>query len=741
MPEKHILHIEDNFHNRRIVRKILEKQGYQLHEAADGVIGYNMIREMCPPLVLLDISLPGMDGIEIAQKVKADDDLKHIILIAVTASAMQGDRERFLAAGCDDYLSKPFRSIDLVDLVNQYYDQIPESYMSSFRPKDVIHPIEEHSVLAGAGSWERAKQTQEAPAEPERRFFSKENKEMQAEEEGSESIESSQDIGLLKTASLQGIFTEDELNEYLEYETPLEEEAEGVEESPEAMPAMTLGGEAENEEANDEETTWVMPRNIDEPINTKSLEGLGGETMREEAVEEAAPETFDVIEEEDLPGGEEYPVEELFSRPVKSLEESGAADTASLPGMLSEEELEELDKLEEKLKETTFEADEAEAPMAEALTEAVEMQAESGEEEGDEIPVWGEPAQTDELLLDTDFLQATALEQAPEEVGEEEATPELASPTEVIERLMAFSDEGPAIESELESEEEQAELETLLEEMATTAPEVEDILAAEPALEAEEEAWGEPAASLDEMTATAPEAEDVLATEPALEAEEEAWGGPAASLDELTAATAEAEDVLTAEPALEAEEEETHEPTVLFDEITTSTLEAEGVLATEPALEAEEEAWGEPAVPFDEMTAATAEAEDVLTAEPALEAEEEAWGEPEALLDEIEIGTMEAGEEFGLEKKPEIEQVEASKETPAGSRLDDTSPLRAQFLEPSAVEEAPSEGPSDGDGREHQSRKKEKENLQQKILADKVVQMINPEMIRPVDPNVGLESA
>ena len=126
MIDKTILYIEDNFHNRRIVRKILERQGYTIHEEEDGIKGFKTLQELVPPVVLLDISLPGMDGIEIAKKVKADDGLKHIILIALTASAMQGDRERFLAAGCDDYLSKPFRAVGLVEMVNHHFDNLPE---------------------------------------------------------------------------------------------------------------------------------------------------------------------------------------------------------------------------------------------------------------------------------------------------------------------------------------------------------------------------------------------------------------------------------------------------------------------------------------------------------------------------------------------------------------------------------------------------------------------------------------
>ena len=121
MDQKTVLYIEDNFHNRRIVRKILQSQGYSLIEAEDGISGLAMVQELKPPLVLLDIGLPGMDGLEVVGRIKADEALRAIPVIALTASAMRGDRERFLAAGCDDYLSKPVQAMELINMVGAYY--------------------------------------------------------------------------------------------------------------------------------------------------------------------------------------------------------------------------------------------------------------------------------------------------------------------------------------------------------------------------------------------------------------------------------------------------------------------------------------------------------------------------------------------------------------------------------------------------------------------------------------------
>ena len=121
MARKTILYIEDNFHNRRIVHKILAPCGYTIIEAEDGVSGLEMIRTHRPPLILLDIGLPGIDGLDIVERIKTDEQLRHIRIIALTASAMRGDRERFLAAGCDDYLSKPIKVNELIEMVEEYY--------------------------------------------------------------------------------------------------------------------------------------------------------------------------------------------------------------------------------------------------------------------------------------------------------------------------------------------------------------------------------------------------------------------------------------------------------------------------------------------------------------------------------------------------------------------------------------------------------------------------------------------
>lgn len=122
MEQRTVLYIEDNFHNRRIVRKILRSQGYTVLEAEDGITGLEMVKQEKPPLILLDINLPGMDGLEVLARIRENEELQETPVIALTASAMRGDRERFLAAGCDDYLSKPIRALDLIKKVGELYD-------------------------------------------------------------------------------------------------------------------------------------------------------------------------------------------------------------------------------------------------------------------------------------------------------------------------------------------------------------------------------------------------------------------------------------------------------------------------------------------------------------------------------------------------------------------------------------------------------------------------------------------
>jgi len=120
-----ILYVEDNFQNKRLVRKILNARGYEVLEAGDGLTAIEMATRELPDLILMDISLPGIDGIEATQRIKASTGTSHIPIVALTANAMRGDRERFIAAGCDDYLPKPISTAELLGMLKKYLDGTP----------------------------------------------------------------------------------------------------------------------------------------------------------------------------------------------------------------------------------------------------------------------------------------------------------------------------------------------------------------------------------------------------------------------------------------------------------------------------------------------------------------------------------------------------------------------------------------------------------------------------------------
>jgi CheY-like chemotaxis protein len=102
-----ILLVEDNELNRDMLSRRLQRKGYEVVIAVDGRQGIQMAKVKMPDLILMDMSLPEMDGWEATRRLKDDQSTQHIKVIALTAHAMVGDRERALQAGCDDYDTKP----------------------------------------------------------------------------------------------------------------------------------------------------------------------------------------------------------------------------------------------------------------------------------------------------------------------------------------------------------------------------------------------------------------------------------------------------------------------------------------------------------------------------------------------------------------------------------------------------------------------------------------------------------
>jgi len=115
-----ILYVEDNFENKLFVRRVIESMGHVMIEAETGLDSLKLAAEKRPDLVLMDVNIPGMDGLETTVKFKQDPTLAEIPIVALTANAMKGDKERCLAAGCDGYMQKPVGVSDLKRQIERY---------------------------------------------------------------------------------------------------------------------------------------------------------------------------------------------------------------------------------------------------------------------------------------------------------------------------------------------------------------------------------------------------------------------------------------------------------------------------------------------------------------------------------------------------------------------------------------------------------------------------------------------
>jgi two-component system, cell cycle response regulator DivK len=118
-----ILIVEDNDKNLKLVRDILQAKGYTTLEAGTAEDGIRLAREHVPDLVLMDIELPGMNGIEAMKILRSDAKTSHIPVAAVTASVMQQDRNKIMAAGFDDYIAKPIELKGFLATVKQLLDR------------------------------------------------------------------------------------------------------------------------------------------------------------------------------------------------------------------------------------------------------------------------------------------------------------------------------------------------------------------------------------------------------------------------------------------------------------------------------------------------------------------------------------------------------------------------------------------------------------------------------------------
>ena len=124
-----ILLVEDNEMNRDMLSRRLQRKGYQVELALDGQSGVEMTQTQAPDLVLMDMSLPVLDGWEATRRLKADTATRHIPVIALTAHAMSSDREKAIEAGCDDYDTKPVeltRLLAKIDALLRKMDSVEE---------------------------------------------------------------------------------------------------------------------------------------------------------------------------------------------------------------------------------------------------------------------------------------------------------------------------------------------------------------------------------------------------------------------------------------------------------------------------------------------------------------------------------------------------------------------------------------------------------------------------------------
>jgi CheY-like chemotaxis protein len=120
MEQKSILVIEDNKLNMKLVRGIISTTTYEMIEAVDAETGLTLARKRLPDLILMDIQLPGMDGLSATKVIKNEKALGDIPVIAVTSYAMQGDREKAIEAGCDGHVTKPFDAKTLREIIDKY---------------------------------------------------------------------------------------------------------------------------------------------------------------------------------------------------------------------------------------------------------------------------------------------------------------------------------------------------------------------------------------------------------------------------------------------------------------------------------------------------------------------------------------------------------------------------------------------------------------------------------------------
>ncbi|HEX9787329.1 MAG TPA: response regulator [Candidatus Binatia bacterium] len=122
MADKTILIVDDNPVNLKLIRVLLAGEGYEVHTAADAEEALRVLQGLRPRMILMDIQLPGIDGLELTRRLKGNPITRDIRILGLTAYAMKGDEEKILAAGCDGYIAKPIDTRTLPGVIERYLE-------------------------------------------------------------------------------------------------------------------------------------------------------------------------------------------------------------------------------------------------------------------------------------------------------------------------------------------------------------------------------------------------------------------------------------------------------------------------------------------------------------------------------------------------------------------------------------------------------------------------------------------
>jgi two-component system cell cycle response regulator DivK len=122
MPDKTVLLVEDDFMNMRLVQHVLEAEGYNVVGATSGWEALNQIKNSLPDLILMDIQLPDIDGMTLVRIIRANEAARETVILALTAFAMKGDREKIMKTGCNGYIAKPINVEQFLSTVRRYLD-------------------------------------------------------------------------------------------------------------------------------------------------------------------------------------------------------------------------------------------------------------------------------------------------------------------------------------------------------------------------------------------------------------------------------------------------------------------------------------------------------------------------------------------------------------------------------------------------------------------------------------------